>query len=361
MSYAKQDPLPPPAAAAIPRARPTLPSELSVHTITGTQKAAILLIALGTEAASKVIKSLRDDEVEKVTIEIARLRNVSSEVVESVLLEYRDMGMAQDYLAQGGVTFARDALQAALGPRRAEEIMMKVEAAMEVSAFHLLQTVETSQLTNFLQNEHPQTAALILAHLNPRKAAEIISSLPADHQHEIIYRLATMGKTSPELLRDIEDVIRQQLGSVIGTELSMTGGIDTVATILNNTSRQAERSIMEAIRTRDPELAAQIKNLMFVFDDLVHISDRDMQRILIEVDQKDLALALKAASTELKDKLLRNVSERAAEMIREELELMGPARVSDIDEAQRRIIETAQALEEQEEIVLSHSSNELVM
>ena len=344
-----------------PARRPTLAGEITSENVTGAQKAAILLIAMGTEAASKVLKSLRDEEVEKVTIEIARMRNVSSDLVEAVLVEYKDLGMAHDYLAQGGVTFARDALHSALGPRRAEEIMMKVEAAMEVSAFHLLQTVETSQLTNFLQNEHPQTAALILSHLNPHKSAEIIASLQSDHQHEIIYRLATMGKTSPELLRDIEEVIRQQLGSVIGTELSITGGIEAVASILNNTSRQAERSIMEAIRNRDPELAAQIKNLMFVFDDLIHISDRDMQRILIEVDQKDLALAMRASSGELKDKLLRNISERAAEAIKEELDLMGPVRVSDVDEAQRRIIETAQALEEQEEIVLTRTENDLLV
>jgi flagellar motor switch protein FliG len=357
MSLPRTDSAPPPNA----QGKTLLPSQITIQNVTGAQKAAILLIAMGTEAASKVLKCLRDDEVERITIEIARMRNVSSELVEGVLVEYRDLGMAHDYLAQGGVTFARDALQAALGPRRAEEIMMKVEAAMEVSAFHLLQTVETSQLTNFLQNEHPQTAALILSHLNPRKSSEIISSLPADSQHEIIYRLATMGKTSPELLRDIEEVIRLQLGSVIGTELSVTGGIEAVASILNNTSRQAERSIMEAIRNRDPELANQIKSLMFVFDDLVHISDRDMQRILIEVDQKDLAIALRAASPELKDKLLRNISERAAESIKEELELMGPVRVSDVDEAQRRIIETAQALEEQEEIVLSRSTNDVMV
>ena len=331
---------------------------LTPATMTGTQKAAVLLVALGTDASSAVMKTMRDEEVEKITIEIARMRNIGTDIIEAVLLEFRDLNMAHDYMAQGGVSFARDALQAALGPRRAEEIMMRVEAAMEVSAFHLLQTVETSQLTNFLQNEHPQTASLILAHLNPRKAAEIISALDPDHQHEIMYRLGTMGKTSPELLRDIEEVIRQQIGSVIGTELSATGGVEAVATILNSTTRQAEKSIMEAIRSRDPELAAQIKALMFVFDDLVHISDRDMQRILIEVDQKDLALALKAASPELKEKLLRNVSERAAEMIKEEVELMGPARVSDVDEAQRRIVETAQQLEEQEEIQLQRTSED---
>ena len=346
-------------SAAAKLAKTAFTRDLTPETLTGTQKSAVLLVALGPETASDVLKSMRDAEVEKVTIEIARLRNISSDVIEAVLVEYRDMNMAHDYMAQGGVSFARNALQSALGGRRAEEIMMRVEAAMEVSAFHLLQTVETSQLTSFLQNEHPQTAALIIAHLNPRKAADIISTLEPANQHEIIYRLGTMSKTSPELLRDIEDVIRQQIGSVIGTELSATGGIEAVATILNSTTRQAENSIMEALRERDPELALQIKALMFVFDDLVNVSDRDMQRILIDVDQKDLALALKAASPELSEKLLKNVSERAAEMIKEEVDLLGPARVSDVEEAQRRIVEAAQQLEEQEEIVLSRTTDEV--
>ena len=333
----------------------------SEQTVSGARKAAITLIALGTEAASLVLKNMRDDEVEKITVEIARARNISSDVVESVLMEFRDMGIARDYVAQGGVSFAREALESALGPRRADEIMMRVEAVMEVSAFHLLQTVETSQLTNFLQNEHPQTAALILAHLNPRKAADIISGIELELQNEIMYRLATMGKTSPELLRDIEEVIRQQIGSVIGTELSATGGIDTVAQILNNSSRSSERVIMEAIRDRDAELAANIKSLMFVFDDLIHVSDRDLQRLLMEVDQKELSLSLKAVSDDLKNKLLRNVSERAAAMIVEEMDLMGPVRVRDVEEAQRRIIEIAQSMEDQEEITLSRSNEDVLL
>ncbi|MFW5973430.1 MAG: flagellar motor switch protein FliG [Bacteroidota bacterium] len=327
----------------------------------GIQKAAITLIALGTEAASRVLKNMRDDEVERITVEIARCRNISSDVVESTLVEFKDMSMARNYVAQGGVSFARETLEAALGPRRADEIMMRVEAAMEVSAFHLLQTVETAQLTNFLQNEHPQTAALIVAHLNPRKAADIVSGLAPQLQQEIMFRLATMGKTSPELLRDIEDVIRQQIGSVIGTELSSSGGIESVAEILNNTSRTAEKSIMEAIRERNAELAANIKSLMFVFDDLVHVSDRDLQRLLMEVDQKELALALKATSEDLKNKLLRNVSERASAMILEEMDLMGPVRVRDVEEAQRHIIEIAQSMEDAEEITLSRSHDDTVL
>ena len=326
--------------------------------LTGAEKAAILLVALGMEAAGKVLKSMHYDEVEKISIEMAKLRNVSSDMVESVLVEFRHMGIAQDYVARGGVAFAREVLEEALGPRQTEEIMTRVEAAIEKSGFHLLQTVETSQLTNFLQNEHPQTVALILAHLNPRKAADIVSGLPLELRNNIMYRLATMGKTAPELLRDIEEVVRQQVGLLFGTNLSATGGIRSVAPILNNTSRRAEHSILEFIHSENPELAVSIKSLMFVFDDLVHLSDQDIQRLLKEVEQKDVALALKATAEELKEKFLGNVSERAAQMLQEEMELMGPVRVSDVEEAQRRIVEAAHQLEEQEEIVLSRSGDQ---
>ena len=328
--------------------------------LSGAQKAAVLLLALGSEAAAQVLQHLSDDHVERVSIEIARLRNVKSDMVEEVLLEYRDQAMAQEYIAQGGINYAKEVLTSAVGPRRSEEIMMRVEAAMEVSAFHLLQTVETAQLTNFLQNEHPQTAALILSHLNPRKAADIMFGLSEDLRSEIVYRLATMGKTSPELLRDIEDVIRQQIGSVFGTELSASGGIEKVAEILNNTSRTAERQIMESLQERDPEIAGSVKDLMFIFDDLVYLNDRDLQRLLVEVEQKDLAFALKATGERLKEKLISNVSERAAAMIEEEMDLMGAVRVRDVEDAQRRIIEIARSLEDQEEIVLSHSSDEMM-
>ncbi len=326
--------------------------------MTGAQKSAVLLIALGTEAASKILKMLRDEEVEKISVEIARMRNISSLVIEGVLLEFRDLSMARDVIAQGGVNYAREVLEQALGARRAEEIMMKVEAAMEVSAFHLLQTVETSQLTNFLQHEHPQTVALILAHLNPHKSADIVSNMPEHLQGEILYRLATMGKTSPEMLRDIEEVIRQQIGLVFGAELSTAGGIERVAEILNNTSRSAEKVILDTIRERDMKLANSIKSLMFVFDDLAGITDRDMQRLLMDVDQRDLALALKAASEDLRQKVLKNVSERVASSIVEEMDLLGPVRVRDVDESQHRILEIAQNLEENEEIVLTRSNEE---
>ncbi len=318
--------------------------------LTGAQKAAIFLIAIGSQPASAILRCLDDAEVEIISVEIASMRNMRSEIVEAVILEFRDLGWAQSFMAQGGIAYARTALAEALGPRRAEEIMMRVEAAMEVSAFHLLQTVETSQLISFLNNEHPQTAALILAHLNPRKSAEVIASLEQDLQNEIIYRLCTMGKTSPALLNDIEEVIRQQVGTLFGGELSAAGGIESVAMILNLTPKTAEKHILEALAKRDQDIAIAVKNLMFVFDDLVGVSDRDLQRILVEVEQRDLALGLKGASEELKGKLLGNISQRASEAIVEEIELMGPVRVSDVEEAQRRILEIAQTLEEQEEM-----------
>ena len=335
--------------------------QAEIESMSGPKKAAILLVALGSNAASAVLRCLTDAEVETISVEIAGIRNMKSEIVEAVLMEFKDLGLAQDYVSQGGLTYARDALSSALGPRRAEEIMMRVEAAMEVSAFHLLQTVETGQLTNFLQSEHPQTAALIIANLNPRKSAEIISNLEVDNQNEIIYRLATMGKTSPALLSDIEEVIRQQIGSLFGTELSVAGGIESVAQILNNTSRNGEKNILEALSDRDPELAVQVKALMFVFDDLINLTDRDLQRILVEVEQRDLAVSLKGASDTLKDKLLGNISQRAANAIIEELDLMGPVRVSDVEESQRRIIDIAQQLEEQEEISLTRGNQDSVL
>lgn len=331
-----------------------------VDQLTGAQKSAVLLIALGVEAASAVLKRLDDNEVEQISVEIARLRNVSSEVVEEVLLEYRDLAMAQDYIAQGGVSFARQALEEAVGARRAEDILMKVEAAMEVSAFHLLQTVDTDQLTNFLRNEHPQTAALILSHLNPVKGSDIIKHLDPELQSEILYRLATMGKTSPEMLNDIENVIRDQLGSVFGAQLSVSGGVEQVAEILNGTSRNTERGILDSIRDRSAELADSIKQLMFVFEDLVNLHDRDLQRLLTEVEQNDLAVSLKASSEKLKKKVFQNVSERVADGIQEEIDLMGPVRVSDVEESQRRILETAQRLEDEDEIVLSRTGQDMI-
>ena len=333
----------------------------AIKDLSGIEKCAVLLVTAGPQAASAVLKCMEDDEVEKISVQIAKMTNVTSDVVEAVLMEFRDLGKGKNLMLQGGLAFARDTLAATVGARRAEEIMMRIEAAMEASAFHLLQTLEINQLSSFLQNEHPQTTALILAHLNPRKAAEIISELPVEEQSDVIYRLATMEKASPALLEDVEEVIRKQIAPLTDTDMSAAGGVDAVAMILNNTAKEDEKAILENLTERDSELAIAIKNLMFVFDDLMKVGDRDIQRLLVEVEQRDLALALKGASDELGAKILGNISQRAAEAIREELELMGPVKVSEVEEAQRRIVETAQHLEEQEEITLARGEDEAVM
>ncbi|NNF59046.1 MAG: flagellar motor switch protein FliG [Rhodothermaceae bacterium] len=355
-------------APAVPKA-PAPPKASSVPTrgvqssadLTGSQRAAAFLILLGVETASKVLALLPSEYLERVSVEIARLRNVPSEIVDELLFDFHDMALARDHVAQGGISYAREVLESTLGANRAEDVMMRVEAAVEVSAFHLLQTVEISQLTRFIEREHPQTAALILAHLNPRKAGEIIATLSEPQQGEVVYRLATMGQTSPELLHDIEAVIRHQIGSVFAAGERATGGVAQVAQILNGTPRAAERTVMDALRERDPELANAITGLMFVFDDLVHISGRDLQRLLVEIEQKNLVLALKGASDAFKEKVLENVSERVAQTIKEELDLLGPVRIADVEEAQQSILERARELEETEEISLDTDAHDQLL
>ncbi|HLA63014.1 MAG TPA: flagellar motor switch protein FliG [Rhodothermales bacterium] len=349
---------PPPALEApapLASLRPPRPSGEVLASMSGAHRAAVLLLALGLDTAVKVIPLMKDEEVEAVSVEIARMKNVPGEEVEAVLAEYRDLALARAYVTQGGPTLARQMLSAALGDDRAEEVLMKVEAAMEVSAFHLLHTVDSGRLVDLLQGEHPQTAALILTQLNPRKAGELIGKLTPDVQGEVAYRIATMTPPAPEVLREVEEVIRQQIGAVLGATATGGGGIAKVAEILVSAGRTAERAVMEALKLRAPELAATVKGLMFVFDDLVFLDGRDLQKVLASVDARDLALALKAAPEDLQKKVFQNVSERAGQSIRDETALLGSVRVSEVDEAQGRVLEAAQELEGRGEIVLART------
>lgn len=324
------------------------------------QKCALVLIALGVENASEILKNLGEKDVEKISIEIAKMQNVPAETLSSVIQEYYQMMKANQYIVQGGIRYAKEVLEKAWGMKRAEEILKKVEAATEVSAFYLLQTVDDKQLLNFLQNEHPQTAALILANLKPMQAASILSELPEDYQYEIAYRVATMEKTSPELIEDIEDVLRDQMGTVFGGGLSKTGGVESVAQILNSVSRTSEKNILTNLKERDATLAAEIHDLMFIFEDIVKLPDSTIQRILKEIDSKALALALKATSSELREKIYQNMSERAAGMIKEELEYLGAVKLKDVENAQKEILDVARRLEEAGEIVLTLEEEELI-
>ncbi len=327
-------------------------------TLRPIQKVALLLVALGVEKASLLLKNMKESEIEKISIEIAKMQNIPADWLSTAIEEFYELMMANQFIVQGGVDFTKELLEKAWGKKKAEEIIKKVEAETEVSAFYLLQTVDDKQLLNFLQNEHPQTAALILANLKPKQAAAIISELPEDYQYEIAYRIATMERTSPELIEDIEKVLRDQLGTVFGGNLSKTGGVETVAEILNSVNRTSEKNILTHLRERDPRLVEEITELMFMFEDLVHLPPATIQRILKEVDSKTLALALKATSNELKEKIYENMSERAANMLKEELDYLGPVRIKDVEQAQKEILEIARRLEEQGEIMLVRGEDE---
>ena len=332
--------------------------EISVENLTGKQKASILIIAIGVEAASQIFKNLKDKDIEKLSIEIANMKDVPSTVMEAVVEEFYQMIMAQEYISQGGIEYAKVLLEKALGPRKAHEIVSKVESAIHVSGFKLLKEVDPNQLLNFIQHEHPQTISLILANLEPEQTAQIISDLPPEIQSEVAYRIATMGKISPDLLADIESIIESQVETVFGQELSAAGGVKSVAEILNLAGRSTEKTILGDLEKRNPELATEIKNLMFVFEDITLLDDRSIQRVLREVDSKELSLALKVSTDEVKDAIFRNMSERASGLIKEELEFMGPVRLKDVEEAQMKIVEVIRTLEEEGEIVISGRGGE---
>ncbi|NNE70239.1 MAG: flagellar motor switch protein FliG [Rhodothermales bacterium] len=328
----------------------------------GLTKSAIFLVSLGVETASQVLQQLDEREVEKLSIAISYLKSVSADTVRAVFQEYVEMGNTNRIIGTGGAAFARQAVASALGDEQAEAMLSKMEKQTGGSGFQMLNNIENSQLAGFLQSEHPQTAALILSHVSARKASEIVAQLPPEQQEEVVFRLATMGKTSPALVEEIEGVLREQVGSVLGAELSTSGGVELVAEILNYSARTTERQILDSISERDPSLAGGIKALMFTFDDLINVSGRDMQKLLSQIDQRDLILALKGSTDELKEMLMSNVSERAAAGISEELELLGPVKMSEIEEAQRRIVEEAQNMEEREEISLGReSADEMVL
>jgi len=326
---------------------------MNYEELTSAQKAAIVLIAVGSEVSSTVLKDLADSELEKITVEIANLRDVPPEIEEQVISECHDIYMARKYISQGGVDYARLILEKAVGKTKTVDLLKKLENSLTTTGFDLLTGIDSKQLAQYFQGEHPQTIALILTQLNPSQASSILTELPAELQSEVAYRVATMEKISPEILRQIEMTVDAHFGSSASRDLSVSGGTKTIADILNLVETSAEKNILSALEAEDAELTAEIKNMMFVFEDIVLLDDRGIQRILREVETKDLSIALKASNDEVKHKIFANVSERVSVMIKEEMEYMGPMRLSDVESAQQRIVEVIRRLEEQGQIVVS--------
>ncbi|MDP4173244.1 MAG: flagellar motor switch protein FliG [Bacteroidota bacterium] len=327
--------------------------ELRREDISGAQKAALLMIALNVDTAASVFKYLDPAEVEQISAEITKVKNIPSNIVDNVMEEYYAMITAREYVLEGGIDYAQAILEKSFGLAKAVEIIEKVRNLTTLKGFDVLKKADSAQLVNFLNKEHPQTIALILSHLNPDQTANALKELPDNLRADVAYRIATLGKISPQTLKQIERVVDELAGFTMNQSMSKTGGPKSLAKILNRTSVSVSKEIINSIQEKDEEVAHEIKRLMFLFDDIINIQDKDIQRILREVDRKDLALALKVTDERLKQKIFSNMSERAADLLKEELQYMGPVRLKEVEAAQAKIVDIVKTLEENEEISLN--------
>ncbi len=326
--------------------------------LTGRQKAAILLISLGPDVSAEVYKHLTEEEVEKLSLEISNVSKVDSELKEDIINQFHQIAIAQDYISQGGVAYAKTVLEKAFGKEEALNIINRLTASLQVRPFDFARKADPNQLLNFIQGEHPQTIALILSYLDPEQAGQILSALEEDVQADIARRIATMDSTSPDIITEVERVLEKNISSSLIEDYTQTGGIQAVVDVLNEVDRSTERTILDTLEVQDPELAEEIKKRMFIFDDIVILDNRAIQRVIREVDNEDLQLALKVASDEVKEVIFKNMSQRMAETFKEEMEYMGPVRLRDVEEAQSRIVSTIRRLDEIGEIVIARGGGD---
>ena len=328
---------------------------------TGIQKAAILLIALGPERSADIFKHLKEDEIEELTLEIANTRSVSPQVKEDVLNEFYQICLAQQYIAEGGIGYAKELLDKALGEDRAKEVITKLTASLQVRPFEFVRKTDPSQLLNFIQDEHPQTIAMILSYLTSAQAALVIGALPPEKQADVAKRIAMMDRTSPDVIKEVERVLEKKLSSLVNQDYTIVGGVEAIVNILNTVDRTTEKHIMESLEIEEPELADEIRKKMFVFEDILLLDDRAIQRVLRDVDNADLGVALKAANEEVQNVIFKNLSKRLAAMIKEDMEFMGPVRMKDVEEAQQKVVSVIRKLEDSGEIVISRGGGDEIV
>ena len=333
----------------------------SVHELGGIEKAAILLIALGPEKSATIFKHLKEDEIEQLTLEIANTRSISPTVKEDVVDEFYEICLAQQYITEGGISYATDLLEKALGAEKARGVIGRLTASLQVRPFEFIRKTDATQLLNFIQDEHPQTIALILSYLSANQAAQIVSALPADKQADVAKRIAQMDRTSPDVIKEVEKVLERKLASLVNQDYTIVGGVDAIVDILNTVDRGTEKNIMENLDIEEPELADEIRHKMFVFEDILTLDNRSIQRVLREVDNNELAIALKAANEDVQNIIFENLSSRLATMIREDMEFMGPVRMKDVEDAQQRIVNIIRKLEDSGDIVISRGGGDEII
>ncbi|MBO4420357.1 MAG: flagellar motor switch protein FliG [Lachnospiraceae bacterium] len=333
-------------------------AKASLADYNGLQKAAILMIALGPEKASKLFKHLKDEEIEALTLEIANTKSVSQQVKDDVMDEFYELCLAQQYIAEGGIGYAKELLDNALGSDRASEVIGRLTASLQVRPFEFIRKTDPSQLLNFIQDEHPQTIALILSYLPSSQAAQVISALPPEKQADVAKRIAMMDRTSPDIIQEVEAVLEKKLASLVNQDYTIAGGVDSIVEILNSVDRATEKHILETLEIEEPELTDEIRKKMFVFEDILLLDDKSIQRVLREVDNSELAIAMKAANEQVQNAIFNNLSKRLAVMIKEDMEYMGPVRMKDVEEAQQKIVNIIRKLEDSGEIIVSRGGGD---
>lgn len=334
-------------------------SNLELHSMTPTQKVAALLIVLGPATASEVLKNIRDDELlEQVTLDIASLNKVSTEILNGILEEFKAIFQASNYLSAGGMDYAKELLEKAYGGDQAKRILDRLVVLMNSNPFQFFNEADPGQLATSFQNENPQLIALIMAYLKPEHSAQVLNYLPPEVQAQVAVKIADMDTTNPEILSEIEKIVESKFSSVVVQDFSKAGGVESLANILNHADRATERNVIELLEVQSPDLAEEVRELMFVFEDIVNLEDRAIQRILREVDTKDLAMSLKGTREDVKDKIFKNMSERAQAMLKDEMEYMGPVRAREVQEIQSKIVAIIRTLEVAGEIVVSRDNNE---
>ncbi|MCI8695470.1 MAG: flagellar motor switch protein FliG [Lachnospiraceae bacterium] len=327
----------------------------------GVQRAAILLISLGPERSAGIFKHLKEEEIEEMTLEIANIRSVTPQVKEAVITEFYELCLAQQYIAEGGIGYAKDLLEKALGSEKAMDVIGKLTASLQVKPFEFVRKTDATQLINFIQDEHPQTIALILSYLAPSQSALVMSALPPERQADVARRIAVMDRTSPDIIKEVEKVLESKLASLVNQDYTIIGGVDAVVEILNTVDRGTERHIMETLEVEAPELAEEIRKKMFVFEDILLLDDRAIQRVLRDVENNDLTMAMKSTKDEVKEAIFNNMSKRLAVMIKEDMDFMGPVRMKDVEEAQQKIVNVIRKLEDSGEIVISRGGGDEIV
>ena len=329
--------------------------------LTGVQKAAVLLITLGPEKSASIFKHLKEEEIEELTLEIANTRSISPQEKEDVLNEFYQVCLAQQYIAEGGIGYAKELLEKALGEQKAQDVITKLTASLQVRPFEFIRKTGASQVLNFIQDEHPQTIAMILSYLSPTQSAMILGALTPEKQADVAKRIAMMDRTSPDVIKEVERVLERKLSSLLNQDYTIVGGVDAIVDILNTVDRGTEKHIMESLEIEQPELADEIRKKMFVFEDILLLDDRAIQRVLRDVDNNDLGIALKGANEEVQNVIFKNLSKRLSAMIKEDMEFMGPVRMKDVEEAQQKIVGIIRKLEDSAEIVISRGGGDEII